>query len=110
MTGAIIGEGFGLTEASPSTHRNPTNGVRKVGSIGIPLPDTCRKVVDDDNPEVPESSVGELVIKGPQIMKGYWQNEEETLRILRCGWLYTGDLAMKDKDGYCLYCGSRKKR
>ena len=85
MTGAIIGEGFGLTEASPSTHRNPTNGVRKVGSIGIPLPDTCSKVVDDDNQEVPESSVGELVIKGPQIMKGYWQNEEETLRILRCG-------------------------
>ncbi|WP_226580798.1 long-chain-fatty-acid--CoA ligase [Halobacillus litoralis] len=109
LTGAVIGEGFGLTEASPSTHRNPTSGVRKVGSIGIPLPGTDSKVVDEDNQELPENSVGELVIKGPQIMKGYWKKEDETNHALRSGWLYTGDLAMTDDDGYFYIVGRKKE-
>ncbi|MBX0357620.1 long-chain fatty acid--CoA ligase [Halobacillus sp. Nhm2S1] len=109
LTGAVIGEGFGLTEASPSTHRNPTSGVRKVGSIGIPLPGTDSKVVNEDNQELPENSVGELVIKGPQIMKGYWRKEDETSHALRNGWLYTGDLAMTDEDGYFYIVGRKKE-
>ncbi|MFC7062127.1 long-chain-fatty-acid--CoA ligase [Halobacillus seohaensis] len=109
LTGAVIGEGFGLTEASPSTHRNPTNGVRKVGSIGIPLPGTDSKIVDEENRELPENCVGELIIKGPQIMKGYWLNSEETQQTLRSGWLYTGDLAMSDEDGYFYIVGRKKE-
>ncbi|GAE27175.1 long-chain-fatty-acid-CoA ligase [Halalkalibacter wakoensis JCM 9140] len=109
LTGAIIGEGFGLSETSPSTHRNPFLGVRKVGSIGIPLPGTDCKVVDDDNNELPTKSVGELIIKGPQVMKGYWNNEVETLQALQNGWLYTGDLAMMDDDGYFYIVGRKKE-
>ncbi|GAB3055427.1 long-chain-fatty-acid--CoA ligase [Virgibacillus ainsalahensis] len=109
ITGAVIGEGFGLSEASPSTHRNPPKGVRKVGSIGIPLPGTDSKVVDEDNKELPVHSVGELVIKGPQVMKGYWSNEEETQKSLRDGWLYTGDLAIQDVDGYFFIVGRKKE-
>lgn len=109
LTGAVIGEGFGLTEASPSTHRNPTFGVRKVGSIGIPLPGTDSKVINEENQELPENSVGELVIKGPQVMKGYWKKEDETSHALRNDWLYTGDLAMTDEDGYFYIVGRKKE-
>ena len=109
LTGAVIGEGFGLTEASPSTHRNPTFGVRKVGSIGIPLPGTDSKVINEDNHELPENSVGELVIKGPQVMKGYWNKKDETNYALKNGWLYTGDLAMTDEDGYFYIVGRKKE-
>lgn len=109
LTSAVIGEGFGLSEASPSTHRNPATGTRKIGSIGIPLPDTDSKVVDEDSNELPVNSVGELIIKGPQIMKGYWGNEEETGRSLKNGWLYTGDLAMQDEDGYFYIVGRKKE-
>ena len=109
LTSAVIGEGFGLSEASPSTHRNPATGTRKIGSIGIPLPDTDSKVVDEDSNELPVNSVGELIIKGPQIMKGYWGNEEETSRSLKNGWLYTGDLAMQDEDGYFYIVGRKKE-
>ncbi|WP_238389583.1 long-chain fatty acid--CoA ligase [Virgibacillus sp. MSP4-1] len=109
LTGAVIGEGFGLTEASPSTHRNPPSGVRKVGSIGIPLPGTDCKIVDEDHQELPEHSVGELIIRGPQIMKGYFQNEEETHHALRNSWLYTGDLAMSDEEGYFYIVGRKKE-
>src|SRR5699024_8697276 len=100
VTGAIIAEGFGLSEASPSTHRNPPFGVRKIGSIGLPLPSTDCRIVDDEGDEVPINSVGELIIKGPQVMKGYWNNEEETENTLRNGWLYTADLARQDNEGY----------
>ncbi|SFB22529.1 long-chain acyl-CoA synthetase [Lentibacillus halodurans] len=109
ITGAVIGEGFGLSEASPSTHRNPSKGIRKVGSIGIPMPETDSKVVDEKDSELPENSVGELVIKGPQIMKGYWNNEEETKKSLKGGWLYTGDLAIQDGDGYFFIVGRKKE-
>ncbi|MFA1821471.1 long-chain fatty acid--CoA ligase [Virgibacillus oceani] len=109
ITGAVIGEGFGLSEASPSTHRNPPGGKRKAGSIGIPFPLTDCKIVDDEHAEVPAGTVGELIIKGPQVMKGYWQNNEETDRALKNGWLYTGDLAKQDEDGYFYIVGRKKE-
>jgi long-chain acyl-CoA synthetase len=108
LTGAVIGEGFGLSEASPTTHRNPRN-LRKVGSIGIPLPGTDSMIVDESGQELPPMSVGELIIKGPQVMKGYWNNELETCKALQNEWLYTGDLATMDKDGYFYIVGRKKE-
>ncbi|ASF38095.1 long-chain fatty acid--CoA ligase [Halobacillus halophilus] len=109
LTGAIIGEGFGLSEASPSTHRNPAGGIRKIGSIGLPFPGTDCRIVDDHDEILPINSVGELIIKGPQVMKGYWNQPEETSQSLRNGWLYTGDLAMCDEDGYFYIVGRKKE-
>ncbi|MFZ0474654.1 MAG: long-chain fatty acid--CoA ligase [Halobacillus sp.] len=109
LTGAVIGEGFGLSEASPSTHRNPAGGVRKIGSIGLPLPGTDCRIIDDHDEILPVNSVGELIIKGPQIMKGYWRHAKETKNTLRNGWLYTGDLAMCDEDGYFYIVGRKKE-
>ncbi|WP_174731316.1 long-chain-fatty-acid--CoA ligase [Mesobacillus harenae] len=109
LTGATIGEGFGLSEASPSTHRNPPFGIRKVGSIGIPMPETDCMIIDDSNNELGPKSVGELLIKGPQIMKGYWNNEADTHTALQNGWLYTGDLAMMDDEGYFYIVGRKKE-
>lgn len=109
LTGAAIAEGFGLSEASPSTHRNPPFGIRKIGSIGIPFPETDCRIVDDENNELGPYSVGELLIKGPQIMKGYWNNREETNIALQDGWLHTGDLAMMDEDGYFYIVGRKKE-
>jgi long-chain acyl-CoA synthetase len=109
LTGGIILEGFGMTETSPVTHINPMAGRRKVGSIGMPLPDTDAKIVDvDTGEEVPAGEVGELLVKGPQIMKGYWKKEEETGKVLRDGWMYTGDIARMDEDGF-FYIVDRKK-
>lgn len=109
LTGAVIGEGFGLSEASPSTHRNPPFAKRKVGSIGIPLPDTDCMIIDEYDTEMGPNCVGELLIKGPQIMKGYWNSEEETRKTLQNGWLYTGDLAMMDDEGYFYIVGRKKE-
>ncbi|WP_277674129.1 long-chain-fatty-acid--CoA ligase [Piscibacillus halophilus] len=110
-TGAPIAEGYGLSEASPVTHRNPIEGVQKAGSIGIPIPNTDSKVVDLDNgtDELPVGEVGELVVKGPQIMKGYWNMPEETEKTIRDGWLYTGDLAKMDEDGFFYIVGRKKE-
>ncbi|UCG81443.1 MAG: long-chain fatty acid--CoA ligase [Desulfobacterales bacterium] len=110
MTGAVIVEGYGLTESSPVTHVNPFQGRRKVGSIGIPIPDTyCRLVdVEDSEKEVPLGERGELAIKGPQVMKGYRNMPEETAMTLRDGWLHTGDIATMDEEGY-FYIVDRKK-
>ncbi|KGX92862.1 long-chain fatty acid--CoA ligase [Pontibacillus halophilus JSM 076056 = DSM 19796] len=101
-TGASILEGFGLSEAAPVTHCNPPFGERKYGSVGIGYPSTDYKVVDVANgvDEVELGEIGELIVSGPQVMKGYWNNEEETAIALRDGWLYTGDLARMDEDGY----------
>jgi long-chain acyl-CoA synthetase len=110
-TGAVIVEGYGLTETSPVTHVNPfADGKRKVGSIGVPISDTeCRIVdLDDGNTDVPVGETGELLIKGPQVMKGYWNNPEETAKTLTDGWLYTGDIAKMDEGGY-FYIVDRKK-
>ncbi len=101
-TGAIIVEGYGLTESSPVTHVNPFRGVRKVGSIGVPICDTDCKVVDVENPEriIPVGEPGELLVKGPQVMEGYWGLEKETEATVRDGWLHTGDVATMDDEGY----------
>jgi len=110
LTGGVILEGYGLTEASPVTHSNPVHLERKIGSIGLPLADTDCKIVDadDEQSEVPQGEPGELCIKGPQVMKGYWNMPSETAHALRDGWLYTGDVAKIDDDGY-FYIIDRKK-
>ena len=108
--GAQVLEGYGLSEASPVTHCNPVQGVRKPGSIGIPYPDTDAEIVDVETGTrvLPPGEVGELRIRGPQVMKGYWNRPEETAQALRDGWLYTGDIARMDADGY-FYIVDRKK-
>ncbi|PWW32001.1 long-chain acyl-CoA synthetase [Cytobacillus oceanisediminis] len=109
-TGAKILEGYGLSEASPVTHCNPPFSERKPGSVGIGYPSTEYKVVDlaTGSKEVPAGELGEVIIKGPQIMKGYWNMPEETANTLRDGWLYTGDIGRVDEDGF-LYIVDRKK-
>jgi long-chain acyl-CoA synthetase len=111
LTGGRIVEGFGLTETSPVTHCNPVMGKRKPGSIGIPLPDTDAKIVDVDEGvrELPTGEDGELILAGPQIMRGYWNRPEETAATLRDGWLFTGDLARIDEDGYFWISGRKKE-
>jgi long-chain acyl-CoA synthetase len=108
LTGLPIIEGFGLTEASPVTHVNPMGGGERVGSIGIPVPSTVAKVVDDFGREVALGEVGELIIKGPQVMAGYWQRPDETDKTIKDGWLWTGDIARRDMDGF-FYIVDRKK-
>ncbi|MCK5422308.1 MAG: AMP-binding protein, partial [Deltaproteobacteria bacterium] len=110
LTGGVILEGYGLTEASPITHSNPVHRERKAGSIGLPLADTDCKIVDieDGKKEVPLRETGELCIKGPQVMKGYWNMPSETALTLKDGWLHTGDIARMDEDGY-FYIIDRKK-
>lgn len=102
LTGGKLVEGYGLSEAPTATHCNPIMGKRKIGSIGVPLPDVEAKIMDMETgeKEMPIGEVGELVIKAPQVMKGYWNRPEETQMVLRNGWLYTGDLAKMDEDGF----------
>ncbi|WP_038045709.1 long-chain-fatty-acid--CoA ligase [Thermus caliditerrae] len=108
LTGAKLVEGYGLTEASPVTHCNPLYGPRKLGSVGLPFPGVEAKVVDEEGNEVPLGEVGELIVQGPNIMKGYWNRPEETAKTLKNGWLFTGDMARMDQDGY-FYIVDRKK-
>jgi len=110
MSGAMLYEGYGLTEASPTTHSTPTLAKRKIGSIGLPFPSTDCKIVDLETGErvVPVGEIGELCVRGPQVMKGYWNRPEETAIALRDGWLYTGDVARMDEDGF-FYIVQRKK-
>lgn len=110
ISGTQVAEGYGLSEASPVTHRNPIEGLQKNGSIGIPLPNTDARIVDvaTGMDTLPPGQIGELVIKGPQVMKGYWNQPEETSRTIREGWLFTGDLAKMDEDGF-FYIAGRKK-
>ncbi|KAA3647087.1 MAG: alpha/beta fold hydrolase [Chloroflexi bacterium] len=103
LTKGRLVEGYGLTEASPGTHANPLNGLRKVGSIGIPMPSTESRVVSLKNHRkvMPVGQIGELAVRGPQIMQGYWNNPKATKNaITRDGWLLTGDVAQMDEDGY----------
>lgn len=93
-------EGYGLTEASPAVCFNPPNGVQKEGSIGLPVPFVECKIVDEKDRELPIGEVGELAVRGENIMLGYYKQEEETEKALLNGWLHTGDLAKKDEDGY----------
>ena len=102
LTGARLVEGYGLSEATPVTHDNPLFGDNRIGTIGVPFPDTDSKIVDVETgeKEMPLGERGELIVKGPQVMKGYWNKPEETRLALRNGWLYTGDIAVMDEDGY----------
>lgn len=110
ITNAQIIEGYGLTEASPVTHLNPLGNQRKPGSIGIPLPGTEAAVVDMEGGAVPvpTGKLGELVIRGPQVMLGYWNRKDETASAVRNKWLYTGDIAYMDEDGYCFIVDRKK--
>jgi long-chain acyl-CoA synthetase len=101
-------EGYGLTEAAPVVTVNPPYGTRKPGSIGLPLPGVEVKIVDDRGRGVPTGTVGELAIRGANVMKGYLNRPDETKAVLRSAWLFTGDLARADEDGY-LYIAGRKK-
>jgi long-chain acyl-CoA synthetase len=109
-TGASICEGYGLTESCPATHVNPFGGLTKAGSIGLPISDTDCRIVDlaDGKTEVPVGESGEIIIKGPQVMAGYWNRSDETAATLKEGWLYTGDIGKMDSDGY-FYIVDRKK-
>ena len=109
-TGARICEGYGLSEASPVTHINPLHGVAKHGSIGLPVPGTDAKIVDMElgGPPLPPGKLGELAVRGPQVMAGYFNRPDETADVLRNGWLYTGDIAYMDEDGY-FFIVDRKK-
>jgi long-chain acyl-CoA synthetase len=110
ISGCRMMEGYGLTEASPVTHFNPIFGSRPQGSMGMPMPGTQVKIMDQETGtrELPPGEVGELILRGPQVMQGYWQNPQETAVALRDGWLYTGDLARMDEAGY-FYIVERKK-
>ena len=110
ITGGKLVEGYGLSEASPVTHSNFLWDVPRVkGSIGVPYPDTDAVILSVETGEqMPVGEIGEIVIKGPQIMKGYWNRPKETEEVLKDGWLYTGDLGYMDEKGY-FYVVDRKK-
>lgn len=103
-----LAEGYGLTEASPVVAFNPRHGVQKAGSIGLPAPQVSCRIVDEQDADVAVGTVGELIVKGENVMKGYYNQPEQTVEALRNGWLYTGDLAKYDEDGY-IYIVDRKK-
>lgn len=101
VSGAHICEGYGLSEASPVTHSNPLWGDLRIGTIGVPMPATEARIVDPQSgASLPVGERGELAIKGPQVMQGYWNRPDETAKVLQDGWLRTGDIAMMDADGY----------
>ncbi|MCQ4287664.1 long-chain-fatty-acid--CoA ligase FadD1 [Pseudomonas stutzeri] len=108
VTGCSICEGFGMTETSPVVSVNPFGGIQ-IGTIGIPMPSTLCKVIDDEGNDLPIGATGELCVKGPQVMKGYWQRQEATDEVLSAdGWLKTGDIGIIQEDGY-LRIVDRKK-
>lgn len=110
LTGLTISEGYGLTEASPVTHCTPLYGSRPPDSVGFPFPDTDARIVDLETGmrDVGVGEVGELIVRGPQVMQGYWRKASETLQVLRNGWLYTGDVARRDERGF-FFLVDRKK-
>jgi long-chain acyl-CoA synthetase len=113
LTGANLVEGYGLTEAAPVTHTNPLfgKGKQKVGSVGVPFPDVDSKIVDLETGtrDLATGESGELVLRGPQLMDGYYNKPEETAQTLRNGWLYTGDIATVDADGYFAIVDRKKE-
>ena len=110
LTGSVIVEGFGMSETSPVTHCNPLKGLRLEGSVGIPVSNTDARIVDIDDPskEVPQGEEGELVVRGPQVMRGYLGRDDETAKTIQDGWLLTGDLAKVDEEGYFYIVGRKK--
>ncbi|HET8568310.1 MAG TPA: long-chain fatty acid--CoA ligase [Candidatus Limnocylindria bacterium] len=110
LTGGKVVEGYGLTEMAPVTHSNPLGGERKIGSVGLPFPDVDARIVDLETGtrDVPVGEAGEIVMRGPNMMDGYYLRPDETAAVLRDGWLYTGDIGKMDEDGY-FYIVDRKK-
>lgn len=108
VTSTKIFEGYGLTETSPVVSLNPLDGRVRYGSIGMPVPSTDIKIVDEDDHIVPQGERGELCVKGPQVMKGYYNKPDETAKAIKDGWFYTGDIAIMEPDGY-LRIVDRKK-
>lgn len=108
VVGHEIYQGYGITETSPVVSVNPVGGVCKRGSIGVPLPGTDIRIVDDEGELVPQGKAGEILVRGPQVMRGYWNNTEATEESIKDGWFYTGDVAEMDEDGY-LKIVDRKK-
>jgi long-chain acyl-CoA synthetase len=108
--GIFFSEGYGLSESTSLGISNPIQGLKKVGSIGIPFPDNDVRLVDiqEGKEDVPQGQPGEIIMKGPLIMQGYWNNPQETAGQLKDGWLYTGDIAIRDEDGY-IFIVDRKK-
>jgi long-chain acyl-CoA synthetase len=106
--GFEIIEGWGLTEAGANNAVNPPEGVKKTGSIGLPMKGTEMEVVDSAGNPLPSGKEGEIVIRGPMLMTGYWNKPQETAEVLRAGWLHTGDIGYKDEDGY-FWITDRKK-
>ena len=100
VTGTPVVEGYGLTEASPVVSFNPVGTLVKEGTIGIPMPSTLIRIVDETGVDVATDEAGELIVQGPQVMLGYWERPDESAKVLRDGWLYTGDVATMDSDGY----------
>ncbi len=101
LSGGSLVEGYGLTEASPVTHSNPLWGDRRIGTIGLPMPGTDARIIDPTTWEtMPVGERGEIAIRGPQVMRGYWNRPDETALVLRDGWLRTGDIGIMDADGY----------
>ena len=109
LTRGRVVEAYGLTEAAPATHCNPFSGRRRHGSIGLPLPATEARLIDPDTgADVGVEQPGELLVRGPQVMQGYWKQPTETARVLKDGWLHTGDICRVDEDGYFSVIDRRK--
>jgi long-chain acyl-CoA synthetase len=109
VTKTTVVEGYGLTETSPVVCCNPIDGTDRVGTIGLPLPSTFVKMIDDDGNDLPMGQPGELCVKGPQVMKGYWQRPDETEKVFtQDGWLKTGDIGLMEEDGFCRIVDRKK--
>jgi len=111
LTGGKVVEGYGLTEAGPVTHANPIHGHRRIGTVGVPYPDVDAKIVDLETGtrEMPIGESGELLVRGPNLMDGYWKRPDETAAQLRGGWLHTGDIATRDADGFFTIVDRKKE-
>jgi long-chain acyl-CoA synthetase len=110
LSGVKISEGYGLSEAGPTTHCNPIQGDHPCGSMGLPFPDTDARIVDVETGlrDIPIGEAGELIVRGPQVMQGYWKKEAETQAVLRNGWLYTGDIVRRDERGFFFFLDRKK--
>tara|TARA_B100002051_G_C16725765_1_gene635223 strand:+ start:228 stop:1907 length:1680 start_codon:yes stop_codon:yes gene_type:complete len=109
VTGCPLVEGYGLTETSPVVTINPLDGTNKIGTIGLPIPQTDVKFIDDDGKEVSQGERGEICVYGPQVMEGYWKRENDTKDIIKQGWLHTGDIGVIDKDGFIKIVDRKKE-
>jgi long-chain acyl-CoA synthetase len=111
LSGGVVVEGYGLTEASPVTHANPLFGQRRLGTVGLPLPDVECRICDLDDPSrvLPVGAVGEVCVRGPNLMSGYWGRPDESEQVIRDGWLVTGDIGRMDTDGYLTILDRKKE-